>query len=391
MTAVQLTGITSRFREDPRLHGIAALTAGVMVTAAALVLLVPGPRREQLARAAIALGALAAGVLVAGLIFHEASGTVHAGGLVDRGGLADPTWDFFRAARDEPMSMPPTNLGMVQNSFQVLYGWQRWWFVPALVLAVVGLWRSRREALTRRVVGFTVLAVVGLLVVASVFMLGWQGYVPRRTGASRLIADMSLLGPPLMAVGLGGLARLRWSWRGRPVLTRPHVTMVVLLVVLVASGLVTLQRYADFDRPQRPTREQLAVWHAIPVTPTDVVLANGYTEGFIPDTTGARGLLDGRAPYTFDNQLAHANRLLREAASFYDDPSRHWDFLAQNHVTWVVVGDKHDASLGTRNVWATPPDLSALESCPGLRKTAATTGLTVFRVVDPGPGGCSRS
>jgi hypothetical protein len=375
-----------------QVHGIAALTGGVMVTAAALVLLLRGPRRRQLIRAAIALGALLLGVLVVGLVFREASGTVHAGGLADRGGIADPTWEFFRAARDRPPSVPPSNWALVQVTLKVLYDWQKWWFVPVLVLALVGLWRARRQPPAREVVGFTLLSLLGLGVVAAVFALGWQGYVPRRTGASRLIADMSLLGPPLVAIGLEGLiaggSALPRTGPSRPA-RGPRAVLAVVLVLLTALGLKTMTRFGDYFDGQRPTRAQLAVWQAIPATSSDVILSNAYTEGFIPDTTGAAGLLDGRAPYTFADQLARANRLFREAADFYDDPASHWSFLAANHVTWVVVGDRGTHSLGTGNMWSTPADPGVLRACSGLRQTASTEGLTVFKVVDPSAGGCS--
>jgi len=190
-----------------QVHGIAALTAGVMVAAAALVSFVRGQNAQQLRRIGIALVVLLAGVVVAGLVFREASGTVHAGGLVDRGGLTDPTWEFFRAARGEVSSMPPSNTALVRQAVRELYDWQRWWFVPVLLLAILGLWLRRREPVARRVVAFTLVSLVGLIAAASVFMLGWHGYVPRRTGASRLVMEASLLGPSLVATGLGCLAR----------------------------------------------------------------------------------------------------------------------------------------------------------------------------------------
>lgn len=372
-----------------QVHGIAALTAGVMVAAAALVSVVRGPRAEQLRRTGIALAALLGGVLVAGLVFHEASGTVHAGGLVDTGGLADPTWEFFRAARDEATSMPPSNVGMIKNSVRELYNWQDWWIVPALLLAALGLWRTRRDAVTREVVSFTLVSLVGLAAVASVFMLGWQGYVPRRTGGSRLVLEASLLGPPLFAVGLSALTRASWAWRGRTLLPNARHRHALLLAALVISGVISLVRFSDYYDGQAPTREQLATWRSLPISSSDVVLGNAYTEGYIPDLTGGQGLLDGRAPYTFGDQLDRANRLFREAQAFYDDPSRHWDFLAQNDVSWVVVGVPSSYSLGTGNMWDTPANLQALEDCAGLRRVAGSDGLTVFRVLDSGPQGCS--
>jgi hypothetical protein len=328
---------------------------------------------------------LLAAVVVTGLVFREASGTVHAGGLVDRGGLADPTWEFFRAARDEATSMPPSNASLIRQSVRELYDWQRWWFVPALLLASVGLWRRRRDAVTQQVVSFTLLSLVGLLAIASVFMFGWQGYVPRRTGASRMVLEASLLGPPLIAIGLECLIRDARTWRRRRLVPTPGIARLVLLAALTVGGILTLIRVADYDDGQAPSRRELAVWRSLPLTSRDVVLANGYTEGYIPDLTGAQGLLDGRAPYTFDAQLQRANRLLRGGQAFYTDPARHWGFLADNHVSWVVVGRRW--ALGTGNVWDAP-DLRALESCPGLDRFAQDDTLTVFRVVDPGPQGC---
>jgi hypothetical protein len=369
-------------------HGIAALTAGVMVVAFALVSLVRGPRREQVRRTAIALGALLAAVVVVGLVFREASGTVHAGGLVDRGGIADPTWEFFRAARGDASSLPPSNGALMQQSVRELYGWQRWWIDPVLVLAGLGLFLRRRDVTTRRLVSFTAVSLLGLLAVASVFMFGWHGYVPRRTGASRIMLEASLLVPPFVALGLECLAREAWQWRGRQLLRTRRLRVPVMLAALSVLGIVTLVGTASFDNGQAPTRGELALWRSLPLSSSDVVLANGYTEGFIPDVTGAQGLLDGRAPYTFDAQLHRANRLLRGGQAFFTDPAAHWSFLAENKVSWVVVGDPDGESLGTGNVWDTPSSLQGLESCAGLQRVAWDTALTAFRVVDSGPRGC---
>jgi hypothetical protein len=374
-----------------QVHGITALCAGVLITAAALVSLAGGQRREQLRRIAIALVTLIAGVAVAALVFHEASGTVHAGGLVDRGGLADPTWEFFRAARGDPSSMPPSNLAMIEQSVRQLYSWQKWWMIPTLLLACYGLWRHRADGAVRRAVAFTLLSLLGLLLVASVFMLGWQGYVPRRTGASRLVAEASLVGPPLLAIGLGCVVGSVWARLGRRRLaTYRWVGDVVVLAVVAACGWSSVSDVADYDDGMAPSRAQLAVWRSLPLTSSDVVLANGYTEGFIPDLTGAQGLLDGRAPYTFDAQLKRADGLLRGARAFYSDPTGHWDFLAQNHITWVVVGEPGTWSLGTGNVWSIPDATRALARCAGLQRVTGDPTLSVFRVVDSGSQGCAR-
>jgi hypothetical protein len=119
------------------------------------------------------------------------------------------------------------------------------------------------------------------------------------------------------------------------------------------------------------------------------VLTNGYEEGFIPDVTPAIGLLDGRAPYTFGDLLHHANGLLRGAQEFYEDPQTNWGYLAQHHVTWVVVGDPDTYALSTGNTWYVPKTLTSLDRCKGLHKVLGGSSLVAYRVVHPGPGGCS--
>lgn len=371
-----------------QVHGIAALTSGTMALAAILVLLARGPRGQQLRNAGVALATLVVAVAVVGVTFHEASGTVHAGGLIDRGGLDDPTWEFFQAARNDPSSLPPTNAAVVTKTLGELYAQQRWWMIPVALLALYGLWRSRQRLASRQVAAFAALTLVGLAAVALVFMLGWQGYVPRRTGAQRLVLEASLVVPPLLTVGLSAGAEASWSWLRRFRLRTVRLRLSVLLGLLCACGIVSMIPVSSYDNGLAPTRAQLAVWRSLPLTSHDVVLANGYTEGFIPDISPAQGLLDGRAPYTFDSQLHAANALLRGSAQFFHDPSKNWDFLARNHVTWVVVGEGGAYSLATANVWDTPTSLQALDACPGLRQVHNEDSMAVYRVVDSGPGGC---
>ena len=381
-TAALLVAILSQ------VHGIAAVAAGVMVTAAAAAFLARGPRREQLRRTGLALAAFVAAVLATGLVFREASGTAHAGGLVDTGGLADPTWDFYSAARGLPPSQPPSNLSMMHDAMRDLYGGSWWWIVPLLLLAGLGVWHRRREADGRLVIIFTLLSLLGIGLVASVFMLGWQGYVPRRTGASRVILEGSLVVPPFLAFGLGALAEETWRWRGRSLPATPRRLPVLIAVVSVVS-IVSMVGVARADAPFAPSRDDVAFWRSLPVQKGDVVLANGYTEGFIPDVTPGVGLLDGRAPYTFGTLLHRANGLFRGAYAFFADPSGHWDYLARNDVRWVVVGDPSTFSLATGTTWPVPDPLDALDACRGLRKVASTQRILVYRVVDSGPGGCS--
>ena len=68
-----------------------------------------------------------------------------------------------------------------------------------------------------------------------------------------------------------------------------------------------------------------------------VVLTNAYTEGYVAQVMGATGLLDGRAPYTYPTVLTRANRLLREAKTFYRAPVTTSTSWTENHVSYVVV------------------------------------------------------
>jgi hypothetical protein len=371
-----------------QVHGIAALTAWALVIAAVLALLVRGPRGEQLRRTGIALAAFVAAVVVTGLVFREASGTVHAGGLVDRGGLADPTWAFYAAARGTPPSLPPSNANMLWGVLGYLYGRSWIWMAPVAVLTFVGLWRRRRATDVRVLLLFTVLSLIGLALAASVFMWGWQGYVPRRTGASRIPLDASLLSPPLVAIGLGSACEATWRWRRRSVIRKDR-RRPLLLVLLSLCGVVSMLGVARYDQHLALSRDDLALWESLPVRSGDVVLTNGYTEGFVPDVTKGVGLLDGRAPYTFDSLLSRANGLLSGANAFFTDPAAHWDYLARNDVRWVVVGDPSTYALSTGNTWYVPDPLDALDQCGGLRKVATNQRLTVYRVVHTGPGGCA--
>ena len=57
--------------------------------------------------------------------------------------------------------------------------------------------------------------------------------------------------------------------------------------------------------------------------PDSVVLTNAWTEGYVPQVMGARGLLDGRAPYTYPRVLVRANHLLRKARPSTNAHARH--------------------------------------------------------------------
>jgi len=164
----------------------------------------------------------------------------------------------------------------------------------------------------------------------------------------------------------------------------------VLLSMMCAGGLTGTVGVAAAREENRPTRDDLAVVRSLGIMPDDVVLANAYTEGFIPRATGSSGLLDGRAPYTFADLLQRATTLLRKARAFYAHPARHWAFLHDNGVTWVLVSSRRSYALGSENVFRVRGVSQALDRCPALELVHDQPELHAYRVLptQEGVNGC---
>jgi hypothetical protein len=358
-----------------QVHGIALVSAGVLVTAAALALWPRDGGLSHLRRCAASGLALAGSTLLAALVFGSASGAGYAGQLQDESGLADPTWEFVRAIDGDPPSIPPDNTEIARGAVEGMYQGTGWWVGPlvvvATVLLVIGI--IRRAGASRMLV-LSILALIGLAAFAALFAFGWSSYVPRRTGAQRLVQEASLLTGPYVACGLACISAfgLRLAWR--------QVVSVAVVVLLVAAGATASFRLEEQVASQRPPQEAVAALRDLRLPPRAVVLANAYTEGYIGQVTGAQGLLEGRAPYTFPRVLDRANALLRRAQSFYTAPAKHLDFLARHDVSYVVVANRRGYALASSNVFETPARASVLDRCPGFEPVLSDTRLRVYRV-----------
>ncbi|HET6560436.1 MAG TPA: DUF6541 family protein [Marmoricola sp.] len=343
-----------------QVHGIALLVGGALLVAATLVLVVEGVP-GVLKRAAIAAAALATGTLVLGVVFGGASGAVHAGGLADVAGPADPTWEFIRATRGDPTSQPPSNLDLVSGVLRGAYATNSRLIgtivVLALVILTLAIVRARRGDAVRYLL-FVALWLLGLTLVAAVFAFGWSGYVPRRLGASRLVLEATLVVGPLVAAALGVMMTSRgWSLavgrhreRGRGHLTPDRLLTALVLVVAATIGWEGSSRVAAGAENQIPDRATVEALSDLPIPEDAMILANGYTEGYLSLLTGARVLLEGRAPYTFPELLERANHLLRDAADFYARPRRKIGFLKEHDVSYVLVAPRRSFSLGTSRI-----------------------------------------
>jgi hypothetical protein len=369
-----------------QVHGIALVTAGVFLTASTLALLPRDGTLRFLRRCALSGGALAAGCLLLALTLGgAASGTGHAGRISDTSGLADPTWEFVRAIKGLPPSVPPTNQELATSAVSGAYSTTGWWVGPVVAAAtILLLLGARRRPVARQVLVFTLLSLVGVAAVAAVFAFGWSSYVPRRTGDQRLTQEATLLAGPFVACGLACLPFRRIR------LTRRRVVPVITVLALCAGGLVETSRIAEAVARQRPAPTDQQGLAGLEIPADAVMLSNAYTEGYIAQVTGARGLLEGRAPYTFPGVLARANALLREAQAFYAAPRRRLDFLERNDVSYVLVSERRSFSVGTDNVFAPRVRTRLLDTSPALTRVLSTPGLVVYRVRNTVPASTAR-
>jgi hypothetical protein len=364
-----------------RVHGIALLTAGAFFVGSAVALF-PREGRLRFLRGGVLAGlALGASGLISAVTFGGASGAAHAGNLSDQSGLSDPTWEFIRAIRALPPSMPPSNRAMASGAVETAYEGSGWWLGLALVVAagILLLGAIRGSKVARQMLAFTLASLAGLTMVAAIFALGWSSYVPRRTGASRLVQEGTLLAGPFIAGGLLTTVRMfeqRIAWQ--------RGICLGTIAMLCGAGFATTSHLESIVAHQRPDRSVEKALTELEVSPNALVLTNAYTEGYVEQVMGAQGLLEGRAPYTFPDVLARANALLRESAAFYAHPVRKVEFLTDNRVSYVVASNRHSYSLGTGNVFEVPVRRPRLDACPRLVRVLTQPGLTVYRVTDKG-------
>ena len=319
-----------------QVHGVAAVTAAVLLVAVSLALLAQERSWAFVRYVALAAGLVVVAELVALLVTGSLSGFMHHSGLSNVSGRSDPTWEFLRAARDRPPSDPPTRADLLDAKLRGSVAGETLWYLVAAVASFAVLLATREHR--RRFLPLAVfipVALACLMVPVAILLFGWDSYVPRRTGTLRVLSEASLVRPVLVAGGVTALAMLarrlsRRTWASYAV---EGVALVVALVVGLSASL----HQADARRAQRTHPEDLAALRSVGIPSDALVLTDGYSEGIIHAVTGAHGLLEGRAPYTFPTVLFRANRLLREARVFYRNPRAHLDFLDRYGVDYVIV------------------------------------------------------
>ena len=362
-----------------QVHGIAFVVTGLLLVAAAVTLWTQRRSWGLVATAAgTALGML--GVVAAlGLAMGRVSGSSTSAGIADVAGGQDPTWVFRQLVRAREPGPPPSRLDLLEYGFERLYDP---WTVPVavlmatLVVALLVRARTDRGALPHAVFFTTALSL--LVSVTCVFVFGWDSYVPRRTGSERILLEATLLPPVLMAGATSVAASALRGGRGRAL----SMGMVALaLAVGLVSSVQRTQDAADW-RPTSADREAL---ESLDIPADAVVLANAYTEGYLRHATGARPLLEGRAPYTFPDQLSRAVDLLQGAREFYRDPSGGLDFLDEQDVEYVVVARPGSFAITSEHLLDDGTGLARLRAVPQLEEVLSSEGLVVFRYVPRDP------
>jgi hypothetical protein len=369
---VALSGVLSQ------VHGIALVTAGALLVAGCVATWAFDRTRATALVVSVAAVSIVACIAVLALATGGISGTAHSGGLSNVGGLSDPTWEFSRAVRAAPPTDPPDRADLLESGLRRVYQEGTWWYVAAALLSIVAMLSTR--AARRRfgaLAAFAVVSLGGLAAAVAVLVLGWDSYVPRRTGTLRVVGEASLLLPVVVAGGLGAssVAAARGGRRASRVLAGVGVA------VALAVGVVGSVRVADKGQANRVQQEDVEALRSLDLPDDAVVLTDGYSEGVIHEVTGAVGLLEGRAPYTFPEVLVRANLLLRESAAFYDRPRANKAFLDEYGVDYVVVQLARSITGDYR--FRRPDAVKRLEEGSAFVKVAETPRMLVFRYDTP--------
>ncbi len=157
------------------------------------------------------------------------------------------------------------------------------------------------------------------------------------------------------------------------------VVVAAVLVLGVGSMVHGRDAYDQLDR-QQPTRDSLAALRDLGLSSRDLVLTNAYSEGFVGAVPRARGVLDGRAPYSEPAALHRANHLFEESIAFFTDPKRNPLPVDAKGIDYVLVATNPWA-LGTPLLF--PTAYGALDTLPGLRLVRSGPGFKLYAVTHP--------
>jgi len=313
------------------------------------------------------------------------SGASDLGGLPEIVGDVDPTWEFAALAQGNPGSTPPTVTDLLTNSLKRGFRGLGWPWVAAfaalglaalIARAFVGPASPARSVARRALVFLGVSA--GIAFAISVFFnIGWSTYVPRRTGFARLL-QVALL---LLPIGAGVAVSVVPS--GETPVIRRRIAALTAALALLFAVFVTVhgQDVMAARARQRPLPETLGALRDLGLDENDILLTNVYSEGVVPVMTGARGAIDGRAPYANSKLLARANTLLAGTRAYMAGPATGAPLPCAG-ITHLLVATGGWA-LGSPFVF--PTDFAGLETRPELELVSDSPGFRLYRVIGDSP------
>jgi hypothetical protein len=336
----------------------------------------------------VAIVTLGAWALANVALASNLSGAGDLGGLPKIENGVDPTWEFAALAQGNPGSSPPSVSDLLTNSLRRGFrglGWPWFAIVAGLALAIL-IARSlvgpatRTRALARRALVFLLVSIAIALAASFFFSINWSTYVPRRTGFARLLQVALLLVP----VG-AGLAVSFLPWGERPAVRRRFVAVAGALALAFGLFITVHGQHAlDGRAHQRPLPVTLGALRDLDLQPDDVVLTNVYSESIVPVATGAKGVLDGRAPYADAKLLSRSNDLLARTRAFMQTPGNGVPLPCRG-IDYVLVATDGQWSLASPFVF--PTDFTGLRARPDLELVSEGPGFQLFRVRDPATAG----
>lgn len=249
--------------------------------------------------------------------------------------------------------------------------------LPAiLILAAIGMFLLFPRRLKH--VGIVALGVsVSLFVLALLFTLRYETYIPATTGIRRLFDYSSI---PLVLVALGLLEAVLLGLRR---LSRPASTVVsgALVIAITCVGLV-MTRPSGERLPLAQRAPQVFSWIRAN-TPCDArILATHRTEGVFQAMSGRVGILEGMSPYLRPRMLNDVIQLLQRARTFFTHPSASKRFLTHEGVDYVFV--KGDVEIGGARI--APPNAPKLRNRRFLRLVASTEAAQIYEVMGQSKG-----
>jgi hypothetical protein len=360
-----------------QIHGLDWVFAIAVLGALAIAALVLTRPRRQVSRAVIMLTLFVGATWFVGnaVLGGGLSGAGKLGGLPRVVAGNDPTLEFRRlVAGHLDVADTPALSQMMRDSLRpdFLGGSDGWWTIGVIAMLAALGYTAVQPGDRRRAAARLVIVVIGSLVFVLAFSY-WLAFrhstfVPRRTGFGRVLEYSFIMIPLATAIVLTAIARRR------------RLVALVLGIAITAAAFFPAFSAIDDERVRAASPQTLRVLRNLRLDPHALVLTNFYSEGFVPDIVGARGALDGRAPYTERDTLARANTQLRRSIEFFaQPPGTPGAQLPVPGLTHILIATGDGWALGAYVHFAT--EVAMLDARPDLRLVTSNASFRLYQVL----------